>query len=79
MALGLRESTRSSIVMSEAGLSPIWILTGHRAMRYEERSRDSPCETLKACMKERAKAEDAWATERRDFCARGGLESGGGE
>lgn len=73
--LGLRQGTRNAILMDETKTQQIHILTGARAMKYEERAMRSPCEILRACVSEVQKggANDHWAQERVSYFHRGGL------
>lgn len=64
--------------MAEANIQHIHNLTGARAMKYEEPARSSPCEILRACVKENQKGDptDHWAKERANYLHRGGLSEG---
>lgn len=71
--LGLNQSTKTAIVIHETKQVPLHITTAHRAMRYEERSMDSPCEILKACIKEvQEGAKSPFATDREAYCRAAG-------
>lgn len=72
--LGLNQCTRNAIVMDETKCTPIYITTGTRAMRFEERSRTSPCATLKACVADmRNGTNKRFRTARRQFGEGGGI------
>lgn len=73
--LGLGQGTRKAVLMEEAALTPIWIDTGTRAMRYEEKIAVSPCKILQHCLSEvhRGIACNQWTREREEYCRKGGL------
>lgn len=73
--LGLQQGTRNVILMDETKTQHIHIVTGARAMKYEERALKSPCVVLKACVQEVQKggSNDHWSQERAKYCQRGGL------
>lgn len=73
--LGLRQGTRNALLMDETKMKPMHILTGSRAMKYEERAKESPCSILRVCVNEvqMGGGSDHWAKERARYCQRGGL------
>ena len=50
--LGLDRGTKKAILMEETKAIPLYIDTGTKAMKYEERSRNSPCMVLRECLRE---------------------------
>lgn len=72
--LGLRQGTRNAIVMDEVKILPMHIVTGNRAMKYEEKIPLRPCLVLRECFKDLQNgANNHWAKERAAYCHRGGL------
>lgn len=66
--LGLNQCTRTAVVMHETKMLPLHVTTGHRAMRYEERSMDSPCQILRTCVKAiQEGAKHQLATDREEY------------
>lgn len=72
--LALQQSTRNAVVYDETKTYPVWITTGFRAMQYEERSRESPCEILRVCVQQVQEGEgnNRLIMDREGFCNRGG-------
>lgn len=71
--LGLDRGTRKAVLMDETKTLPIYIETGAKAMRYEERIQNSPCQVLRECLKEvHSGIKSSWYDGRRLYCNRNG-------
>ena len=71
--LGLSRGTKKAILMEETKAIPIYIETGKKAMMYEERINNSPCEVLRECLREvRSGLRTWWTEKRRTYCNRNG-------
>lgn len=71
--LGLNRGTRKAILYEETDTSPIHIVTGNRAMKFEEKGRFSACMALRACIAERlAGAKLVTGEDRGSYCRGGG-------
>ena len=71
--LGLDRGTRKAVLMEETKTSPMYIETGVKAMKYEERIRNSPCLILRECLIEVHKGlKNNWTDMRSKYCNRNG-------
>lgn len=50
--LGVAPWTKTTLLLQETRTEPLHIYTGYRALAYEERAVNSPCLTLRECIKE---------------------------
>lgn len=72
--LGLNQGTKKEILWTEAGIQPLHLSMGRRALAYERRSLKSPCQVLRLCVEEvQSGIEGKWAQDRRRFCESGGM------
>lgn len=72
--MGLSQSTRTATLYDETKTHPICVITGCRALRYEERSKESTCRMLRICVEEvqQGVGDKKLISERESYCRRGG-------
>lgn len=71
--LGLEKGTKKCLLMDETKSMPLYIETGAKALRYEERIANSPCVTLRECLREIHNGEvNLWTNMRKKYFNRNG-------